>query len=224
MFCRTALPKCAPQPRHLMASNRFRSPYTRLIALWVLRALAPGLGRGAFLKNGGYADPDIAMFLELPEDPDTDTLSSIPRLLDGIQSSLQKSGTGRLSALARGNFATLAAALKLNRTEARVLEFFACLQVETPLVDTWRLVGKSRDFEVSRYVARILDLPETAASMALSSSGCLIKCGLLKNLDHPLMGDRLSFHSGSLARQLLHDSYDPSALLKSLGVMTTPDL
>jgi transitional endoplasmic reticulum ATPase len=175
------------------------------------------------MKNEGYADPDIAMFLGLPEDPDADTRASIPRLLDGLQGSLEKSGAACLSARARGNFAKLAAALKLNPTEERVLEFFACLQVESPLVDTWRLVNKSREFEVSRYVARILGLPQSAVSTALSSGACLTKCGLLKNLDHPLMRDRLEFHSAALARQLLRDSYDPGELLKAFGVMTTPE-
>ncbi len=206
-----------------MASNRFRSPYNRLLALWVLRAFSPGLGRSVFLDASGYADPDIAMFLGFPQNPDADTLASVPRLLDRLQDSLQRSGAACLPARARGNFAKLAVALKLNPTEERVLEFFACLQVESPLVDSWRLMHKSRDFELSRYVSRILGLAQSAVSVALSARGSLTKCGLLKSPDHPLICDRLMFHSPALARQLLRDSYDSGALLKSFGMMTTPE-
>jgi ribosome-associated toxin RatA of RatAB toxin-antitoxin module len=55
-----------------MATQNFKSPYSRLIAIWTLRALSPGLGRAQFLVDYSYSDTNIAQFLGLPANPVTD--------------------------------------------------------------------------------------------------------------------------------------------------------
>jgi hypothetical protein len=48
-----------------MSRLLFRSPYQRLIALWVLRAFDSASGREAFCRENSSADDDIATFLGL---------------------------------------------------------------------------------------------------------------------------------------------------------------
>lgn len=98
-----------------MATHRFRSRFDRLLALWVLRAFSPGMGRSDFLSNSDYADSDIAEFLGLPLLLDEEMLRKIPRLLDGLQLSLESGNTASLPAQAKANFARFAASLKLSR-------------------------------------------------------------------------------------------------------------
>lgn len=203
-----------------MISRRFKSSYIRLLALWVLRAFAPGLGRTSFLNNSTYSDPDIAEFLGLPDGLDAAKVAAIPRLLEDLQISLEAAGPACLPALARGNFAKLAVALKLNTTEQRVIEFFVCVEIEPPLADTCRVLGSIIGSEPSRFVSRVLGLSRNAVSKALAPRGRLVKCGLLKRCSHPMKRGNLEFHSDELARQLLQDAYDPSKLLKAFGVVT----
>jgi hypothetical protein len=48
-----------------MATQTFKSAYSRQIALWVLRAFSPGLPRARFITfHHDYADDDIANFLD----------------------------------------------------------------------------------------------------------------------------------------------------------------
>ncbi len=203
-----------------MAIHRFSSRFDRLLSLWVLRAFSPGLGRSDFLNGSTYADADIAEFLGLPQRPDEEVLREMPRLLDDLQFSLEHASPGSLPALARVNFSRFSATLKLNATEQRILEFFACMETEAPLADTGRLIRKIIGKEAPRFLAHVLDLPRHAVAKALAPSGRLIKCGLLKSSRHPAKIATLEFHSEELAIRLLREAYDPRKLLKLFGVVT----
>ena len=206
--------------RHPMATHRFHSRLDRIIALWILRAFSPSLGRSVFLHNSAYADSDIAEFLGLPLRLDEPTSREIPRLLDDLQISLEKARPAALPAQARNNFTRFAASLKLNTTEQRILEFFACMETEPPLEDTGRVTQKILGAEAPRFLARVLDLPRNAVAKALAPGGRLMKCGLLRRNDHRHKVIRLEFHSEALAVRLLRDSYDPAKILKLFGVVT----
>ncbi len=203
-----------------MASLRFRSPYSRLLALWILRAFAPALGRSSFIRDGAYADPDIAEFLGLPVPFDPKKCGAVAGMLDDLQISVERAGTASLSTLAQRNFTKLATAINLNPVEERVLEFFACVAVEAPLGDAWRILEHLSGSEPSRFVSKVVGLPKNAVFKALATSGRLTKCGLLKRGDHPLKRGAIEFHSAGLARRLLRNIYDPGKLLKAFGVVS----
>lgn len=202
-----------------MATHRFRSPYTRLLALWVLRAFAPGLGRSYFIKNTDFADADIAEFLGLSRSLDVEKLKSIFDSLGLLQNSLENSEKVCLSALARRNFAKIATAINLNTHEEMILEFFACMAIEAPLSDSWRVLDHLTYSDPSRFISKVLKLPQHSVIKALSSNGRLMKCGLLKRSKHRDLNP-IEFHSSVLARQLLRNIYDPSKILKAFGVVT----
>jgi transitional endoplasmic reticulum ATPase len=204
-----------------MATHRFRSRFDRLLALWILRAFSPGLGRSSFTCGPAYADSDIAVFLGLPLHLDEGTIRKMPHLLDDLQKSLEK-GSSALPARAKVNFTRFAASLKLNTTEQCILEFFACMDTEPPLTDTGRVTRNIIGTDASRFLARVLNLPRNAVAKALAPGGRLMKCGLLKKNEPPHKITRLEFHSEALADRLLRDSYDPVKLLKIFGVVTPP--
>jgi hypothetical protein len=81
-----------------MATHRFHTRFDRLIALWILRAFSPSLGRSLFLHNSAYADSDIAEFLGLPLRLDEPTIRQIPHLLDDLQILLENARPASLPA------------------------------------------------------------------------------------------------------------------------------
>jgi len=203
-----------------MVHHRFQSRFERLITLWVLRIFSPSLARSAFLVNSKYADSDIAEFLDLPLHLDEATIREIPRLLDDFQKSLEKAKSVSLPALAQNNFNRLAVSLKLNTVEQRILEFFACMETESPLVDSGRVARTIVAAQAPRFLAKVLDLPLNAVTKALARGGRMMKCGLLKETENPLKIVRLEFHSEALALRLLRDSFNHGKLLKLFGVVT----
>ncbi len=209
-----------------MASHRFRSSYDRLLALWVLRAFSPGLGRSSFFDGSAYTEPDLAKYLGLPLQLEEGAHREISDLLDALLISLEQAGPASLPARARNNFTRFSASLKLNSNEQRILEFFACMEIEPPLADMGRVARKIIGAELPRFLSRVLDLPRNAMSKALAPGGRLVKCGLLKRSEHPYRTEQLEFHSEALATRLLRDTYDPHKLLKLFGVVTPsqPDL
>ncbi|MGJ8641806.1 MAG: AAA family ATPase [Luteolibacter sp.] len=204
-----------------MAIQQLRSSFDRLIALWVLRAFSRNLGRSCFISGSDYSDHDIAEFLGLPTELDQEILKKMPRLLDVLQASLEKGKTS-LPALARNNFKRFAASLKLNAVEQSILEFFACSEIKPPLTDTSRVIRKINEADTPRYLSQILDTPRSLVAKAMSPSGRLMKCGLIKKCDNPRRYSRLEFHSETLANTLLQESYDQDKLMKLFGVVTPP--
>jgi len=157
-------------------------------------------------------------------EPDAETLRAMPGLLRELRHSLEKSRSANLSTKARGNFAKFGAALKLNLTEVRICEFFACLEVEAPLADTGRVLKRTIRNEPARFISNLLKLPRAAVAKAIAPGGRLRKCGLLKPgvHQHPIRQGNLEFYSDSLAHQLLYDAFEPSKLMKSFGVTSPP--
>ncbi len=203
-----------------MATHRFSSRFDRLIALWILRAFSPELGRSNFLCNSAYADSEIAEFLGLPMRLDEAVIREMPRLLDDLQISLEKAGPASLPSQARNNFTRFADSLKLNTTEQRILEFFACVETESTLADTCRVNQKLTGPGAPRFLAKVLNLPRNAIAKALAHGGRMLRCGLLKSCHHPHKSSGLEFHSEALATRLLRGPCDPAKLLKLFGVVT----
>jgi SpoVK/Ycf46/Vps4 family AAA+-type ATPase len=208
-----------------MATQNFESPYSRLIAIWTLRALSPGLGRAQFLVDYSYSDTNIAQFLGLPANPDAETFRSVPRLMNDLSASLEKSGQARFLAKAQKNFDQFAEALKLDSTEQRILEWFACMEVESNL-DIRPVVKQAFKASPIKFIAKILNIAPNSVAKAIAPSGRLMKCGLLKQSSEYNRHGCARFYSETIARQLMIESYDPSKLLKSFGVTSPskPDL
>jgi len=204
-----------------MRTRRLRSSFDRLIALWVLRAFSRKLGRPYFISGSDYADSDIAEFLGLPIELNKPALGEMPQLLDNLQASLERGATS-LPGQARNNFTCFAASLRLNATEQRILEFYACSETQPVLADTARVIRKVNAADTARFLSTVLGLPRSVVAKAVAPGGRLMKCGLLKNSENPRKISRLEFHSETLATRLLRDSYDPGKLLKSFGVVTPP--
>ena len=203
-----------------MRTHRFRSSFDRLIALWVLRAFSRNLARPCFICGSNYADSDIAEFLG-PTELEMVDLAKIPQLLDDLHASLEKASVS-LPAQARNNFTRFAASLRLNATEQRILEFFACSEIQPVLADTGRVIRKFNATDSTRLLSNVLGLPRSVVAKAVSPGSRLMKCGLLKKSENPRRISRLEFHSEALASHLLGDSYNPGKLLKSFGVIAPP--
>ena len=208
-----------------MATQNFKSPYSRLLAIWTLRAFSPGLGRAQLLVDSSYSDTNIAQFLGLPADPDAETFRSVPRLMIDLSAALEKSGQARFLAKAQKNFDQFAAALKLDANEQRILEWFACMEVESNL-DIRPLVKQSFKASPIKFIAKILNLSPNSVAKAMAPGGRLMKCGLLKDSSDYNRHGCIRFYSEAIARQLMNESYDPAKLLKSFGVISPskPDL
>ena len=205
-----------------MALKRFNSPYQRLIALWVIRAFAPGFGKVAFVSKDGFNDPDLAMFLGFPRQPTPDELKAAPRMLDELKASLEKS-PAVLPARARANFSKLAATLKLRPEELQILEFYACKGVTPMLEYTWQVLCLSTPgLDPARFLDQILGISRHGVTKAVSSKGRLIRCGLLKGSGLPSVDGPLRFHSDALAKHLFREAFDPCKLLRSFGVIMPP--
>jgi len=147
----------------------------------------------------------------------------MPGLLRELRQSLESSRSANLPAMARGNFAEFGAALKLNQTEVRICEFFACIEVEAPLADTERVLKRTIRNDPARFISNLLKLPRAAVAKAMAPGGRLRKCGLLKAGKHQNVHQgNLEFYSNSLAHQLFYDAYEPAKLMKSFGVTSPP--
>ncbi len=206
-----------------MSSRSFRSHYPRLLAIWILRAFSPGLGRSRFLNGSDYADSDIAAFLNLPPALDKETIDGMPGRLNGLQTTLETTGRAALSAKSQRNFDRLAATLHLDPTEQRILEWFVCVTVEPPLRDTLRVLNRIVLSDPARFLAKVLKLPRGAVSKAIAPGGSLVRTGLLKvGSNHRTCDGLLAFCSDTLGPHLLWETYEPRTVLKSFGVTSPP--
>lgn len=203
-----------------MAKSRFRSNFDRLLALWIIRIFTSEPGRSKFIADSQYADSDIAKFLGLPCPIEDGKLTEIPRLMDRLSEMLEAASAGSLPARARANFLRLAETLKLDTTERMILEFFACMKTESPLVDSGRVIREAFSKEPSRVLAKVLGISRSEAAKALAPSGRLIKCGLLNYGSHSSRYGMLEIRSEDLAIELLRETYDPRKLLRLFGVVS----
>lgn len=196
-----------------ITTRPLRSQTQRLIALWILRVFSPGFARNHFISRSSYCDRDIAEYLGLPPEFDDESSGKILRMLDKLHASLEKTKNKTLPSLARKNFALVTESLKLNATEQSLLEFYACVEAESVLVDTFRVTSRIVSSDPPRFLAKILGLPRKPVAKALSPNGRLMKCGLLKRCNPSEKGG-FEIHSEELALRLLHEPCDARKLLK----------
>ncbi len=204
-----------------MASLPFKSPYSRQIALWVLRAFSPALARKRFFRREGYADGDIAEFLGLPEEVDESEISSICRQLDNMLSALENCPQAiGLPSHVEEIFSKLGETFRLNPTERRILQFLACSQTESVLVDTHTQVANFISIDPARFYSKLLELSRAAVAKALSPNSKLMNCGLLKSCG----GNSKSFVfiSSSVAYQLFSRRFDLKKVLRQFGDFPPP--
>ena len=206
-----------------MTIRRFPNCKDKLIALWITRAFAPGVARQLLMTSHSYCDHDLALFLGLPSPFDEIKPTQVHQYMDGLQNSLENSKNACLSPRAQNSFDCLAASMRLNATEQRLLEFFACLEIESTLQDMTRETKPKIQSDPIRFLSKILRLNYTEIVKALSSNGRLFHCGLLKKNDHSSNLADIEITSKSLATRLLREIYDPLKVLKSFGILTPPE-
>ncbi len=195
----------------------FRSPYQRLIALWVLRAFDSAGAREALLRHNSYADDDIARFLGLPPDPAEEEPGAIRRIMDGMLARLERTKAGLTPSMQR-NFDQMAATLKLSPVEQRVAEILACVQVEMPMTDTWRVLRHSRDCDQAQVLSRALKLPKSAIDKAISPTGRMTRSALLGYSRGQFASGYVEYRNEAVARHLMSEPFDPRKILQAVGV------
>jgi SpoVK/Ycf46/Vps4 family AAA+-type ATPase len=195
----------------------FRSPYQRLIALWVLRAFDSASAREALLRDNAYADDDIARFLGLPSDPAVEEPGTIRRVMEGMLARLERTETG-LTPSMRRSFDQLAITLKLSPIEQRVAEILACVQVEMPMTDTWRVLRRHRDCDQAQILSSALKLPKSAIDKAISPVSRMARSGLLGYSSGHFARDYIEYRNDAVARHLLREPFDAHKILRAIGV------
>ncbi len=202
----------------MSSSTIFRSPYQRLIALWILRAFDSSSALEAFLRKNSYADDDIATFLGLPPDPSVEEPGAIRRIMEGMLARLEKSKPGLPPSVQR-NFDHLAATLKLEPVEQRVAEILACVEVEIPLTDTWRVLRICQHCDQAQVLSRALKLPKSAIDRAISPKGRMTRSGLLGYSSGSSSTLLVEFSNETVARHLLREKFNSEKILHAIGVM-----
>jgi SpoVK/Ycf46/Vps4 family AAA+-type ATPase len=200
-----------------------RSAYLRLIALWVLRAFSPGLGRSRYFGRRIPMEDDIGGFLGVPVDgPDGPVPPvEVGHQLDDLKAKLESSRPQpRLTAVQRGNFVCLGELLGLNAIEIELLQYLGCALIDPILQDTHQRIGRVYHANPARYLAIVLGLPEPAVRKALGPNGRLRVCGMIGNGG----GDsgRIEFFSGDIAKELLRRTCNPKTLIRQFGTQPPP--
>lgn len=206
-----------------MSIARFKTAYSRQLALWVLRAFSPSLGRRFFLDRSGYADSDIASWLGLPDDPEgaRTVFADLGRLLGALESTRHRVGLPRI---ARTNLDRFSQDLAMTETELRLVEFFVCLRFESVLQDTCRVLEGMISGDRARFFAAVLGLKRNEVERALSKNGRLRSCRLLSGKSGPFDGPAcLRFQSEEVAFHLFQEKYDPMSVLRELGIVLVGD-
>lgn len=200
-----------------MVNLPFDSAHQRQVALWVLRGLAPGLGRKAFLPKNGYADDDLARFLGLDEVP----IAKAPRVLDAMLKALETSSEEvGLTAQTRENFSRFAWLLRLSAVERQVLEFVVLMSVECSLRDLCIVAVRALSFDVAGFFAGVLRLDMVAVRRALAADGRLRANGLLARSG--TVRGIPQFFSRRLAEQLVTEPFDAARILGEFGTTPAP--
>lgn len=203
-----------------------RSAYHRLIALWVLRAFSPALGRSRYLHNRGLLDDDIGDFLGMPNDgtEEGQPFGEVCRRLDALRVRLEASRSPiRLNAVQRANFARLGDLLGLNAVEIEILQYLSCALIDPVLRDTHFRIGSLYYSNPCRYLAIVVGLEETSVHKALGPNGRLRACGMIGRGDGA--SGKVEFFSESIAKELLRRNCNPGKLVRQFGTQPRlPDL
>jgi transitional endoplasmic reticulum ATPase len=195
----------------------FRSSHQRQIALWVLRAFDSPSTRKMFLRDNSYADNDIASFLGLPSDPSKEKHGSINHLMDAILAQLEQTEAA-LKPSIRRNFDLLANTLKLSRVEQRIAEILACIEVEMPLKDAWRVLSRQRGSDQAQVLSRALKLPKSVIEKAISPGSRMARSGLFEYSGGHFVSDYMVYRKDAVARHLLRETFNARKILQAIGV------
>lgn len=203
--------------------SRFRSPFQRLSALWILRAFAKGANRERFFARNsetGYRDDEIAEFLGLPKGRDGSPANAahVGPILDRLLLGLERDPrTKEFPRRFQENLDRFGGTLSLSPAEVRVLAFFICLKAVPRIADTWHCLGDLMEQQPERLISRLLDLPSAEVGRILSPNGTLRRCRLL-TVSNRRMQDRLTLASDRLGIHLFGERYDPEIVLKESRV------
>jgi transitional endoplasmic reticulum ATPase len=203
-----------------MTIDHFDTPYLRQIALWVLRLFSNSSASQLFIKDGDYADADIARFLELPMNPGPGELSEVPKMMAVMLAQLESDGDAALDTSARENLASFNRTLGLDDAEASILTFFMVADIEPVLTDSLRVLSSALTNKSGRILAKVLKLSENEVEAALRKGSRLRAGGLLRFTAHGRgQISNLEFFCSEVAKSLIHDVFDRSRILSVMGVM-----
>jgi transitional endoplasmic reticulum ATPase len=205
-----------------MAAHSFRSPYSRQIALWVLRAFSTANARKSLFCQEGYGNREIAKFLGLPKPFHADAVTKIPAMLDATLANLESSHEAfELPQRTAENVSHLARMCRLNSTERAILQYLICRQVHPILIDAIYMIRRQGcDINSASHFSHILGLPRTAIVKALLNNERLKTCGLLDRTNGD--DDSIDFFSKDVARQIFHGDFDPGNILRQFGSYPPP--
>lgn len=208
------------------SASRFRSAYSRQIALWILRAFATGPARRCFFTcsrsssddDSCYADDDVATFLGLPAKAKRSDTAKVFNRMDQLRISLESDPRPiGLPQRTIDNLERLGEALKLTAEEKQLLGLFICLKLDSNLSDAWGILGGLPHQEPGRFFLRVLGIPRRSVDRALDANGTLRRCRILNGtLYRGYL--RLSFDSESVAAHLLKERYNPEKVLKEFRI------
>ncbi len=204
-----------------LSISRFRSAYTRQIALWILRAFASGAARRKFFSRSGFGDADVVEYLGLPEDESKP--GPVGSILDGLRLGLESTEQPvGLPPRARRNLERFADSLSLNPAERCVLAFFVCLKTDPILENAWSLLEDLPQRNPGRFLSRVLGLTDAAVNRALDQEGTLRRCRILEKSDRCRREEQFSFASEAVAAHLLTERYDSVKILKEFRIRPAP--
>lgn len=203
-----------------MTIDHFDTPYLRQIARWVLRLFSNSSAAQLFIKDGDYADADVARFLELPMRPGPDELSQVPEMMAAMLAQLESESDVGFDDTSRENLASFHSTLGLDGTEAAILTFFMMADIEAVLADSLNVVSSLLSNKSGRMLAKVLDLNEWDVEASLRKGSRLRAAGLLRFNAHGRGHiSNLEFFCSEVAKSLIHDVFDRSRILSVMGVM-----
>lgn len=221
--CLPPVSGCMPRKRPMSELlQTFPTPYSRMLALWVLRIFSPSLGRRHFMQASGYREDEIAEFLGLPASVDASSAPSIGRKMDDMCAQLESAGGGDFPAELADNISRFGDVLGLNRIEKAITGFFVCREFEMCLDDSLRLTSHMLACKPERFLSKVLCLHHEEVVKALGKSGKLMRGGILKWTDRYSKHPNLRFFSSEVAGNFGRESYDHSRILASMGVAECP--
>jgi transitional endoplasmic reticulum ATPase len=202
-----------------MTTDHFETPYSRRIALWVLRLCTSSVASRYFMKEDCFRDHDVAQFLGLPHSYDVKDRAKISKLLVKMLNELEAKGVEQLDPSTEENLAAFSSALNLNATESKVLEFFILADVDSILCDSIRMLDSARTEKHIQLLSKILKIDENEIASAIKKGSWLRQSGLitLSIRGSDKLGE-LEFFCSDVARSLIRDSLDQDKIISVMGV------
>lgn len=203
-----------------------------IIRLWALRMLVPLGGHAQLIRD--LDDNPLVRALGLDHWADGGGDSLTPKAARSVLARLHREAEcTHTDASAphqlRRNVGQLAAAVGLNHSEQRILEFTVLLHRDRDLDRAASLVGELSSAEVTRTLAVVLDLPEGDIRSALAPSGKLARSGLVavtvsERFSENGLKDKLELLSKSFLEQMFSDAADITSLLRGTISIASPAL